>query len=538
MATTRLIGSAMGRWRSLLLGALALAGLEIISPPLIAADNPATAAATATPEIAKTAPGASATEPKVQDPAAIREDWYVLMIDGVRAGHLMSRTRPSGTNIISETETTLKIKRGLTNVAIDMSTLIEETSEGKPVRMKTVQKFGAQAMTQERTFTDKGVHIVRSQAGQIATEDAPLPDGQWLTPGAAARETKRRMDAGEKEFSLTVLDPASGDEPVTLRRKILEQTVVSVLGRDVPALKCAIHVDKFGGIDVIEYISLAGVTVKGTIDLGVIKVDQVLADKAIALSPLNPPELLVSTLVKPNRPIANPRTATRAVYLLSVDGGKPFTIEAGAGQQVEVINERKVKVTIEPGRADSFRADRAIREIHLQSSAMLAHEDPKVRELLKAADNPKLSTIERCERLRRYVHSFIDEKDLSVGFASASEIARTKTGDCTEHGVLLAALLRAAGIPARVASGLIYVDEFVGAEHVFGYHLWTQALVESPDGTARWINLDATLPDGSIFDATHILLQTSALNGGAMDNLMVNMVPLLGRLKIDVQEIK
>ena len=39
------------------------------------------------------------------------------------------------------------------------------------------------------------------------------------------------------------------------------------------------------------------------------------------------------------------------------------------------------------------------------------------------------------------------EKDLSVGFATAADVARTAQGDCTEHAVLLAALLRASDIP-------------------------------------------------------------------------------------------
>ena len=41
--------------------------------------------------------------------------------------------------------------------------------------------------------------------------------------------------------------------------------------------------------------------------------------------------------------------------------------------------------------------------------------------------------------------------------ATAAEVARSREGDCTEHAVLLAALARARGIPARVAMGLVYV---------------------------------------------------------------------------------
>ncbi len=510
--------------------ALSLGGLAQPMLPALASEP-----AIATPAARDTPP---AIAPAPTSTTSDREDWHVLMLDGARAGHMMSRVKTTGTTIATEIEMKLKIKRGAINMGVEISSIFEETTDGKPLRMKSIQKLGAQAITQERTFTETGVRVVRTQGDQTVTEEAPLPEGKWFTPAAGARELKRRVDAGEKVITMTVLDPSSGDQPITFRRTFLEQTVIAVMGRDVPALKCSVHVDKFGGIDVVEYTTLEGVSIKSVIDMGVMKVEQVLADKALALSKLDAPELLISTLVKPNKPISNPRKTTRAVYVLSVDGGKPLTIEAGAGQQVDMLTEHKAKVTVEPATSEWFAADEALKATHLQSSAMLAHEDTKIRELLKQADDPTLKTRERCERLRRFVHSYIDAKDLSVGFASASEIARTKTGDCTEHGVLLAALLRAAGIPARVASGLIYVDEFAGAERIFGYHLWTQALVDGPDGRSQWLSLDATLPDDTKFDATHILLQTSSLNGGVMDNLMVNMVPMLGRLKIDVQEIK
>lgn len=95
--------------------------------------------------------------------------------------------------------------------------------------------------------------------------------------------------------------------------------------------------------------------------------------------------------------------------------------------------------------------------------------------------------------LRDLVHSHISSKHLSTAYASASETARTGSGDCTEHAVLLAALLKAKtlapvlhfpayhlrvnpapvtpvplhaqarGIPARVCHGLVYVERGGGA---------------------------------------------------------------------------
>ena len=75
-------------------------------------------------------------------------------------------------------------------------------------------------------------------------------------------------------------------------------------------------------------------------------------------------------------------------------------------------------------------------------------------------------------------------------------MAESREGDCTEHAVLLAALARACGIPARVAIGLVYVDQAGG----FGYHMWTEMYL-----SGHWIPLDATLGQGGI-GAAHLKL--------------------------------
>ena len=86
------------------------------------------------------------------------------------------------------------------------------------------------------------------------------------------------------------------------------------------------------------------------------------------------------------------------------------------------------------------------------------------------------------------------------------------------------------GIPSRVVLGLVYVDEFASRRSLFGYHMWTQALIED-----RWIDLDATLPVP--FDAAHIAFATAALadNSGPLGEL-ATLAALIGRIKIRVLE--
>ena len=100
--------------------------------------------------------------------------------------------------------------------------------------------------------------------------------------------------------------------------------------------------------------------------------------------------------------------------------------------------------------------------------------------------------------------------------------------------MLLAAVLRAADVPSRTVSGLIYVDQFAGRQGVFGYHMWTQAWYGGDTVGGRWVDLDATLGDDTPFDATHIALARSVLADDTMMNDMVNMAPMLGRLSVRV----
>jgi transglutaminase-like putative cysteine protease len=95
---------------------------------------------------------------------------------------------------------------------------------------------------------------------------------------------------------------------------------------------------------------------------------------------------------------------------------------------------------------------------------------------------------------------------------SAREVLRTMRGDCNEHAVLLAALARAAGIPARVAAGAVYLDDG------FYYHAWTELWLDG-----RWISADPVF-DQMPADATHVKL----LEGGPERHL--ELAQVVGRL--------
>jgi hypothetical protein len=116
----------------------------------------------------------------------------------------------------------------------------------------------------------------------------------------------------------------------------------------------------------------------------------------------------------------------------------------------------------------------------------------------------------------------------SVGFgsafASALEVLRSRSGDCSEHAVLAAALCRAVGVPSRVVSGIVHADGR------FAYHMWIEVWAGGD-----WYALDPTIGAGSV-DATHIKLAASSLPGGAAGELSLPIMRALNRLGVSVVE--
>ncbi len=120
----------------------------------------------------------------------------------------------------------------------------------------------------------------------------------------------------------------------------------------------------------------------------------------------------------------------------------------------------------------------------------------------------------------------VRRSDYAQGFRPASEVARDGSGDCTAHSVLLAAMLRARGIPARVAVGLVYVPASDRPRMVF--HMWTLAYIED-----RWVHLDATLT-GGYAAADRITLGTHHLGDGNEYECVAPVIGAIGRFDIEI----
>jgi transglutaminase-like putative cysteine protease len=151
----------------------------------------------------------------------------------------------------------------------------------------------------------------------------------------------------------------------------------------------------------------------------------------------------------------------------------------------------------------------------LAATPFLQIDDPSVHRTSAEALGDETNPRRAAERLRRWVYDSLD-KVPTASIPNAVQVLEMRAGDCNEHAVLFAALARAAGLPARVVAGVVYLD---GA---FLYHAWNEVWLG--DG---WVSVDAAL-DQMPADATHIKL----LTGGPETH--ATLAAVVGRLSIEV----
>jgi len=264
-------------------------------------------------------------------------------------------------------------------------------------------------------------------------------------------------------------------------------------------------------------------------------------DEATALQDFLPAEIFEVNMVPVGEHI--PTDAQEVVYRVTVEN--PQAAETGLPetdyQKVRRASENQFLVTVT--RADHANlkdsADGAgPGEEYFEANLILDSEDEAVSSLLTQAIPPQSKTsVRQADALRVFVTNYIEDKNLNIGFATASEVARQPQGDCTEHAVLLAALGRAAGIPTRVAAGLVYLPTWLDAKgelrrNVMGYHMWTQFYLDG-----RWVDFDAA-QNQSECSPTRLTMMTSSLRDSSISELGLEMLDLMGQIHIEVISIK
>jgi hypothetical protein len=120
---------------------------------------------------------------------------------------------------------------------------------------------------------------------------------------------------------------------------------------------------------------------------------------------------------------------------------------------------------------------------YLASNKYLDLSDPALRARAEALKRGSPHAVETTRRIHAFVSGGFKYKLGASLFSDSRTALRDMRGDCSEAAVLTAALLRAAGIPSRVAMGYASLGK-----GVFIGHAWTEAYLGG-----AWIGVDAAL---------------------------------------------
>ena len=478
------------------------------------------------------------------------ELWYQVLIADAPAGWMVTREIESEDRLMTETELQLELKRGGAGQTMQMQGRFEETPDHRPLLAVSEQRLGSVPTKTTFSFEQDSV-LVTTAAGQRRVDP---PEGEWLTPFAAAKEVEARLEALKAadsssaepySFEIRSMDPALGLQPITTTWTLVDRRAEIVVDGTTRVVSRWRHSPSYApAVQTIVDIDADGIQLRSVTPMMGTEMTVVLSSKGAVLgadtAQAEAPELLVPSFVFPDRAIDRPRQLQRAQYLLSVEGEMPDLPQIPIQSSEKVDGGTRLWVDLKSSSAQGLTDEDGSlpeRDLYLESTDYLRHDDPEIRRLLEPLQQNEgwaaSSEQERAESLQSLVGSHLTEKNLDSILATASEAAVTGAGDCTEHAMLLAALLRAEGIPSRIAAGLIYAESFADHKNLFAYHMWTQAWIQG-----RWVDLDATLPSGIVFDAAHITLGVSALQDGS--SALVDLAstgPLIGQVSIRIEDL-
>jgi hypothetical protein len=490
------------------------------------------------------APPKPTTQPglDVNDPpqGVVMDDWYVVMVRDMegelnKSGYAQIRIERQGDEMITSSLVQLDFRRGAAAVAMSVEEVSRETVDARPLSFSTDITAARQVVRTQGTIDDGRVSITTKQGDRQLAMQYDYPQGALMAWGLLREALTGDRSPGHKRTVRAYVPSIRPDDAVEL---------TYVFGRKVEAQRVE-QSFQFGAafLDITSWMDETGTVLVQDMPISFLHVRLIKCPEAIAKNPGEPPEIFEATAIELNKPIDRQK-ANAVTYTLRATGDKvamPDLPTTGL-QTPQRVDERTIRVIVR-------RQDHEVLahaqptppptelQTFLQSTIYVDITDPVVKEMAdKAARTAQGDSLYAlADALRQYVSKAITCKSLNIGYATASEVARSKEGDCSEHAVLLTALARARGLPARAVSGLVGTGEQAGAAvcDKLYYHMWTQVWI-----SGTWVDLDAAQHQTDC-DPTHIALSIMPLTSDVVvEEELLRALQVIGQLEVTVEQIE
>jgi len=466
------------------------------------------------------------------------ESWDAVYVSGNKVGHM--RTRVASVKdkdrqfVRVLVDFNLAFKRGNDSSTIEVQYGTIETPDGEVLRLDTKTHVSQQEIRVHGDVIDGKMTLKIENGAQRQEKVIPWAKDVYGPYGPELILSRNPIKPGEVRKIKTFIPDlnkigeatltARGIEPVALgggvNRELLrvDQEIAFEDGKKSPELDTSFWVDSGGQVLKSFTDSNGGMVTYRT-------------TREAALKPGPQFDLLAASIVKIDRKITNPEGSRDIVYKVTMTDADPAqiipndrrqAIKAGGEPRTAVL---EVKTA---GPDDGSPGPEAVDPEFSRPNPMITSDDTRVVALARRAAGAAASPWAKAQAITRWVHANLKNKNFETTFAAADEVARTLAGDCTEHGVLTAAMCRAEGIPARVVTGLVYVPHLGG----FGFHMWNEVYVNR-----RWVALDSAFDESQV-DAVHIKLSESSLDGVSPFDSFLAVSRVFGKLKLEAMEVR
>ena len=460
-------------------------------------------------------------------------DYLAVFMQGKKVGYAIQNRTESNGKVTTTIDMTITISRVGTPVTVSTKEVCVETSKGLPLSFESVQDMGLMKIIANGVVkpNDKVELTVSSFGGsQVSTID--WPEGAVMAEGLRLLGLKKGLKEGlvydAKVFSPSLL------QAIEVQITIGPKQEIDLLGKVVTGTKTTtvMNLPQAGQIVETSFVDDDLRTLKTVSLIMGMNIEMIACTKEFALGDNDVLELIGKMFLPSPQPLNDLASVSAVTYhLVPTADANDLRIPSTDNQTVAKNKDGTYIVTVSPLTAVSGARfpykgrDKTIRQAAKPSMYVQSDNKLIIKLARKAIGNTKDASV-AVKRIESFVADYIDDKNLSVGYASAVDVAKSKQGDCTEFAVLTAAMCRAVGIPAQVVVGIAYVEEFAGLQNGFGGHAWVHAYVGK-----NWIGLDAAFKSGNRggYDAGHIALAYG--NGDPVD--FFNIVNNMGMFKID-----
>ena len=468
------------------------------------------------------------------------EYWEAQYLNAQRIGMTHYKVeKADGERLILTARTSLQIQRAGETISQTVSVQTIEQADGEvDSYFEEAEGDGVDSKTQG-SITDELLPLKTTKGEDTSAATITWPKGTWGPMGVHQLLLRRPMRAGELRQTRVFLPQihkvafvtlAAGDEedttsPEGLLRNLLPVDVTMQLEDQ--------------GISSRLWVNSQGHVQKSVVTAGpYISSYRVPRDVAERMESQVQVDLFAATSIKLESPLVEPDKARRVDYVVESTSIDPYGMLSREGNQAARSETAfRAALTVwrpevgSPAPSPSGQAGPKQTPPTPECSAssmMIKSDDANVQKLALVLAGEETEPAALAVKLTEGVFKSIHKKNFSRAFDTAQDVARTLEGDCTEHAVLLTALLRNRGIPARIASGVVARDTDGGS--VFAYHMWTEAWVDD-----RWLPLDASL--GGLAGCGHIKFLETPLADSNPYAALLPVMSTLGQLKISVKEV-